>query len=360
MTTRPDLEAIVHDALEQEAQAMTIDTSSGADRLHRELHTPRRNRTTTVALAVATVLAVLALWLWSPWSGTTPPPEGPAPTPSPVAQIPPADWPYKLDLATGAATAVPRMWLPGGYEFGTTLAISPDGKRVAVGTCTLRPNGCFGDSSLVVVSVDTGERESVPVPTRRSVPGSTWAPDGRHLVYQLSETPHGIGELFTYDVTNGRNTKITDIPLERADWWSLTWSVTPDGTVLYDLPTGSTSSAGWDVWQVPIDGGASTLRLRSARAPEALPDGTIAYVVPREGSWEGSAVAIVDQNGSRRTLATAKTRIGWVRSSPDGSRLAYVDGGSTWVIDLDTGAQRMVADGAATQWLDDQSLLILP
>ena len=76
-------------------------------------------------------------------------------------------------------------------------------------------------------------------------------------------------------------------------------------------------------------------------------------MVPREGSWEGSAVAIVDQNGSRRTLATAKTRISWVRSSPDGSRLAYVDGGSTWVIDLDTGAQRMVADGAATQWLDD-------
>ena len=85
MTTRPDLEAIVHDALEQEAQAMTIDTSSGADRLHRELHTPRRNRTTTVALAVATVLAVLALWLWSPWSGTTPAPARNRRCPAPSA-----------------------------------------------------------------------------------------------------------------------------------------------------------------------------------------------------------------------------------------------------------------------------------
>lgn len=359
MTTRPDLEAIVHDALEQEAQAMTIDTSSGADRLHRELHTQRRSRTTTVALAVAAVLAVLALWLWSPWTGTTPPAAGPPPTPRPSAASIPSDWPYKLDVATGAKTAVPKALLPDGYQFGTTLAFSPDGTQVAVGTCRLRPPGCYGDSSLVISS-GTAERTSVPISTDGAVPASTWAPDGRRIVYQVSVNPNGIGELFTYDVAARSTKQITGIPLDRATWWSLVWSITADGEVLYDLPRGSMSSTGWDVWQVPIDGGASVLRLRNARAPEALPDGRIAYVVPREGTWAGSALAIVDQNGSRRTLATAENGISWVRSSPDGTRLAYVDGDSTWVIDLDTGAQRVVVEGTATQWLDNGTLLILP
>jgi len=359
MTTRPELEAIVRAALVKEAEAMTIDTSSGADRLDRELQTRRRSRFALVALAVAAVAAVLAVWVWAPWSPRTAPPAVPGPTSSPSAPASASDWPYRLDVASGVETAVPRTWLPSGYGFGTSLAISPDGKRVAVGTCTLQPQGCSGDSSLVILS-DTGDRTPVPLSTYGAVPASTWSSEGSHLVYQQSETPNGIGELYSYDVTTGDNARITDIPLERAHWWSLVWSVTPDGKVLYDLPTNGQKAAGWDVWQVPIEGGAATIRMRNARAPEALPDGRIAYVVPRDGTWEGSAVAVVDQNGSRRTLANARTGISWVRSSPDGTRLAYVDGDSTWVVDLATGTERRVADGTATQWVDDQSLLILP
>jgi hypothetical protein len=179
-------------------------------------------------------------------------------------------------------------------------------------------------------------------------------------VYQLSEMPNGIGELYAYDLAAGRSTRITDIPMESAWWWSLTWTVTSDGTVLHDRPTTDASSAGWDVWQVPIGGGPATILLRDARAPEAMPDGRVAFVVPREGTWEGSAVAIAERDGSRRTLATATSGIGRVISSPDARRLAYNDADRTWVIDLATGEKRDVAAGWAAQWVDEETLLILP
>lgn len=360
MTPHPDLAAIVHAALEQEAQAMTIDTPSAANRLNRELETRRRNPATTAGLVAAAIIALLALAFWSPWSpkGTQPAGPGPASSPSALSDAP--QWPHELNLSTGAVTEVPRTWLPDGYEFGTTLAISPDGERVAVGACLLEPRGCDGESTLSVVSVDTGARTPVSVPPGGGVPGSTWAPDGRHLVYQLSEMPNGIGELYAYDIATGRSTRLTDIPIESASWWSLTWSVTSDGTVLHDRPTTGWSSAGWNVWQVPVGGGAATIRLRDARAPEAMPDGRIAFVVPREGTWEGSAVAIAERDGSLRTVATAASGIGRVISSPDSRRLAYTDGDRTWVIDLATGEKRDVAAGAAAQWVDEETLLILP
>jgi dipeptidyl aminopeptidase/acylaminoacyl peptidase len=359
MTAHRDLAAIVHAALEQEAEAMTIDTPSAGDRLNRELETRRRNPAAIAGLAAAAVIALLALAFWSPWSPTGAQPAGPGPASSPSATID-AQWPYELNLATGAVTEVPRTWLPEGYEFGTTLAFSPDGKRVAVGACLLEPRGCDGESTLSVVSVDTGARTPVALPPGGGVSASTWAPDGRRLVYQLSEFPLGIGELYVYDTATGRSTRITDIPIESATWWSLTWSVTSDGTVLHDRPTTDLGSAGWNVWQVPIGGGPATIRIRDARAPEAMPDGRIAFVVPREGTWEGSALAIAERDGSRRTLATAVSGIGRVVSSPDARRLAYTDGVRSWVIDLATGEKRDVAAGAAVQWVDEETLLILP
>jgi hypothetical protein len=208
--------------------------------------------------------------------------------------------------------------------------------------------------------VETGAPTPVAVPPGGGVSASTWAPDGRHLVYQLSEMPYGIGELYAYEIATGRSTRITDIPIESATWWSLTWSVTSDGTVLHDRPTTDLGSAGWNVWQVPVGGGPATILLRDARAPEAMPDGRIAFVVPREGTWEGSAVAIAERDGSRRTLATASSGIGRVLSSPDSARLAYWDGDHTWVIDLATGEKRDVAAGTAAQWVDEETLLILP
>ena len=279
---------------------MTIDTPSGADRLNRELHTQPRNRTTPVGLAVgsgsrgAGAVALVALVRHDAAT------RGPGTDRQSLGPDPPRRLALQARPRDRRRDRCPEMWLPDGYEFNDSRDL-PRWQASRRGTCTLRPNGCFGDSSLVVVSVDTGGRESVPVPTARSVPGSTWAPTGATSSTSCPRPPTGSASVFTYDVTTGRSTKITNIPLERAWWWSLVWSVTVDGRVLYDLPTDLQESADWNVWQVPIDGGAPVLRVRNARAPEALPDGTIAYVVPRKGSWEGSAVAIVDQNGLRRT-----------------------------------------------------------
>jgi hypothetical protein len=46
--------------------------------------------------------------------------------------------------------------------------------------------------------------------------------------------------------------------------------------------------------------------------------------------------------------------------SPDGSRIAYQDGGSIYVVDVSTGEATKVADGEIAEWLDDDRLIVNP
>ena len=359
-TTRPDVEALVRVTLERQADTLTVDANAGAKRLQRELRARRPGRRLRLGLA-AVVTVLLAGWLWGPWSQRPPAPPAPSPTPATSATTLAFGWPYVTNVTTGAVTAVPRTLLPGGYVWGTTMAFASAAGPVAVGTCQLTPLGCVGDSSsLVITLTDTGERALVAVPEATAVAGVSWAPGGRHLVYQLTEWPQGIGDLYAYDVVTRRSTRVTDIRLEAAFWWQIQWSATSKGTVLHDLPTDWRSSAGWNVWEVPIGGGAASLRVSDARAPESLPDGRIAYVVPRRGTADGSAVAIAERDGSRRTVARAEVGIADVTASPDGTRLDYSDAGRTWVVDLAGGEPRRAADGSVIQWVDDETLLIVP
>jgi RNA polymerase sigma factor (sigma-70 family) len=357
--TRPDLEAVVRAILQQEADAMTVDADAGAPRLQRELLAQGHSRSLTIGVA-AVLTALVIVWLWLPWPEKPSAPLRPLPTPTALATTLAFDRPYVVSVSTGAVAVVPKTLLPDGYVWGTTLAFTRSGDRVAVGTCGLTLLGCSGDSSLAIVSVDTGERAAVPVPDGQGVAGVSWTPGGRHLIHQLTEWPQGVGDLYAYDVMTGSSTKVTDIGLDAAYWWQLRWSATRNDTVLYDLPTDWRSTAGWNVWEAPIKGGAASIRLHDACAPEALPDGRLAYVVPRRGTWDGSAVAIAERDGSRRIVASAETGISHVTASPDGTRLAYPDAGRTWVVTLATGERRRAADGSVVQWIDDDTLLIVP
>jgi hypothetical protein len=46
--------------------------------------------------------------------------------------------------------------------------------------------------------------------------------------------------------------------------------------------------------------------------------------------------------------------------SPEGSRIAYQDGSSIYVVDVSTGESSRVADGNLAEWLDDDTLIVSP
>ena len=61
-----------------------------------------------------------------------------------------------------------------------------------------------------------------------------------------------------------------------------------------------------------------------------------------------------------RTLVEASFGIFEPKMSPDGSRIAYADGGSIYVVDVSTGESSQVAVGRMAAWLDDDSLIVAP
>jgi len=58
----------------------------------------------------------------------------------------------------------------------------------------------------------------------------------------------------------------------------------------------------------------------------------------------------------------ANVAIEFPTMSPDGSRVAYSDGGSIYVVDVATGESSKVADGNYfnAAWLDNDTLIVAP
>jgi tricorn protease-like protein len=48
------------------------------------------------------------------------------------------------------------------------------------------------------------------------------------------------------------------------------------------------------------------------------------------------------------------------KMSPDGSKIAYQDGDSIYVVDVSTGESSEVALGRMAAWLDDDTLIVAP
>ena len=61
-----------------------------------------------------------------------------------------------------------------------------------------------------------------------------------------------------------------------------------------------------------------------------------------------------------RPLVEASVGIFEAKMSPDGSRIAYQDGESIWVVDISTGESSEVAVGRMAAWVDDDTLIVAP
>jgi Tol biopolymer transport system component len=290
--------------------------------------------------------------------------ETPRQATTPAASPSETPWsPFLLDLETGVKTPLPDGLSPG-IAAAYAYIPSPDGTRLVFGQCQGANPLCSGGDATTIANVDgTGARTLEPAEGLNIYP-SRWSPDGTTLLYQEREGgTRDLGNLFVEDVSTGRRTQVTQLELSSAEWHFLWAGFSPDGrNVIFHLPRRSAyENPEWDVWSVPVTGGEPTLVLANAAFPLYLPDGQqIAFVAPMSSPFNGHSIGIASADGSRRTLVEANDAIWWPAMSPDGSRIAYDDGGSIYVVDVSTGESTKVVGGSAAEWLDDDTLIVTP
>ena len=274
--------------------------------------------------------------------------------PTPAGDPPTAEPPFFLDLQTGDTTPLAKS-LAGGGDY----VASPDGTRLAYGTCF-----CTGSDVMTVANVDGTDARILHPPEGFIDYAARWSPDGTRLVYQEwnGADPSNVGNLFVEDLSTGHKTQITELKATSPSWWWIASSFNPDGqNVIFHLPRGSPQTTNWDVWSVPVTGGEPTLVLQDAAYPAYSPDGThIAFVSEITPDSSGRSISIADAHGSRRTLVKAIDGIRFLTISPDGSRIAYPDGGVIYVVDVATGESSQVGSGGSVAWLDNDTLIVVP
>jgi Tol biopolymer transport system component len=146
-------------------------------------------------------------------------------------------------------------------------------------------------------------------------------------------------------MASGRKTRI-DLGLGSAGWWYLAPTFSPDDrNVIFQLPRESLSGTKWNLWSVPVTGGEPTLLVRNAAQATTFDGPIYAFVRPMDDTFDGSRLVIATPDGFR-TLVEASFGIFEPKMSPDGSRIAYADGGSIYVVDVSTGESSEVAVGA--------------
>jgi Tol biopolymer transport system component len=258
---------------------------------------------------------------------------------------------FVFDLRTGE-----RSPLPDGLAGGGDYVASPDGTRVARSTC------CGPQDAITIANIDGSDLRTLQSPAGVNYYSPQWSPDGTKLIYQQRDAsdPGGTGDLFIEDLATGQRTQVTQFERTAGWWWWIAPNFSPDGSeVIFHVPREPTENTEWDVWTVPVTGGEPTLVLDHAVLPAYLPDGEIMFVEPSPGLLQYSGIQIADTNGDRRTLFESDKDISWPTASPDGTRIAYQQGGTIFVLDVGTGESTEAVPGLAAEWLTDDSLIVM-
>jgi hypothetical protein len=325
--------------------------------------TPGRGRRRVVvivtAIAAAAAIIIAAIVLGSRDDESAPVDEpavvttsATAPTSiAPAGAVPP---PYFLDLGTGERT-------PLADEIADASVVSyvpsPDGTQLAFYTC------CGGDDVMTIANADgSGTQEVVPSPGLNAY-GPSWSPDGTKLVYQERDgSGSRLGALVVVDLATGDRTQVVDFGDASAGWWFTSPRFSADGEQVLYHQIQSPGAFSSNVWSIPVTGGEPRLVVEDASYPLSVGDGSeIAFVTPNSDDLGGDSISIVRADGTStpRTLVEAQSLILRPTVSPDGTRLAYPDGGGMWVVDLATGESTEVSeDGYTVDWVDDDTLIV--
>jgi Tol biopolymer transport system component len=328
----------------------------------RQVRAARNKRIAAFAVAAAIGLAAVALILETRGGQNTRTPANQPSTEAPGT----FSGPFFLNLRYDRKTPLPEN-LSGGYSY----VASPDGTRLAYSSS--RSGGCVRADGITVANIDGTVVRTLKSPAGLTYCAPRWSPDGAKLVYQERNgaVDDSVGNLFVQEVSTGRRVQVTDLKLSRAWWWFLSPSFSPDGrNVIFHLPRSSSETTKWDVWSAPvIGGGKPTLMLRNAAFPiltsSGGPEGPrIAFVPPKHNDFAGQSIMTgrpVAESDMRQTLVEAKRSIWWPTLSPDGTRIAFQDGGSIYVVSIsDPDINLKVAEGNTAEWLDNDTLIVTP
>jgi dipeptidyl aminopeptidase/acylaminoacyl peptidase len=375
MTNRQDdLGRTLRGLLQEEGEAMRVDTVTAATRLERELtRSSRHRRRVVVAVAALATAAVVVVGFTQGNSQTE---DRPAPPPAAHHEPPLLRYsttlPFFLNLTTHATRPLPDNLVPNslGKDTGHDefhYDVSPNGEQLAY-TCHAHDPGCLHHDAIVVANLDGTETRTLRLPKPYTTDRVGWSPDGTKLAYHLhAHGAPGSGGLFVHDISTDRSTQLVDFHDTFPDTVVNTAvEFSADGRevlfpVSHDLTraTAFSKRRRWDLWAVPVTGGVPYLAVPDVMSAMPLPDGDgIALLA---GTYEGSSIQVADEGGVRRTLVEADESIAWPALSPDGSKIAYQDGASLMLIDVSTGeTSRLAAGKYSSSWVDDDTLLLAP
>jgi Tol biopolymer transport system component len=230
--------------------------------------------------------------------------------------------------------------LPEKTNYGFGLAISPDGKRVA-----LVASAAGGRNMLWVRPIDSLEARPLAGTEEASLP--FWSPDSRFLAF------FGNGKLSKVDAGGGPVQVLCDVPDGRGGSWS------PEGVILFN-PDGSGT---FPLLRVSAAGGTPTPATRLDRArgdedhrwPEFLPDGRhfIFYILGVQREKSVIAAGSLDSTETR-VLALSDTRAAY---TPPGY-LLFGRGGALMAQAFDAAKLRL--SGEATPVAQDLGTVATP
>ena len=258
-----------------------------------------------------------------------------------------------VGIGTGAIRPLPASFATSGVYY----AVSPNHTKVAYSGC------CSSPDPLFVANIDGTHIHRI-TPPGQDAHAAQWSEDGSMLVYQQRDdsTQH-LGNLFVWNTRTGKRTQITNFDQTLVwDWWSTFPSFAPGNlSILFQLPRGHRRNPTFDLWSVPVTGGRETLIRRNAGWGGYSPDGRwLAYLSPVSGKdFAGGALWIANVHRGTARALVGNGRFRWLRWSPDGTQVAYSDGGSAiYVVDAATGLKRKVADGGNPEWFDNNTLTL--
>ena len=248
---------------------------------------------------------------------------------------------------------------------GCFFRVSPDGRRFAT--------FCAYSKFVEVRDAETGAvTDSVRVPGEYLflTSGVDWSPDGRLLVVGIHAGERRF-MLQTVRLVDGRSRALLT---DSVELWSPRWS--PDGATIYYLRE---AGYAWQVWKMPVVASSGA----GAGGPAiVLPllEGTVGFHgsfdlvesgrhlaftrVSRRGNL---SVVTADSTAPPRVLTVGSAFVDMARFSPDGSRVAFVQGDATsrnvFVARVDSGAPRQLTylserQASSLDWSPNGRLLV--
>jgi Tol biopolymer transport system component len=336
-------------ALLERGYADATPPPDGFERMLRRRDRKRRNQRIAAGI-VGIAVFVAAVWIVTT-GGSFNRTQQPAvqPTPTPPAGVAP-ETAYLIDLNAGEMTPLPKS-IAGNFGY----AVSPDRTMVAYSSHT-------GTPQIFIASRDGTDVQQV-THDQRGAADPDWSPDGAAIAYESGPYPSGDGDvsnIFVVDVATGETSQVTHEKPTTETCLSCPQGAAypqfaPTGTsIVYEIHRGGEV----DVRIVPVTGGKS-VPLVGGTLGTSSPDGST-FAVECGQFADGICIADADAMKARVLVRGRSVEPEW---SPDGTRISYINleynpDGGIFVVDVATGETTFVAEGTASEWLDDHTLII--